>query len=175
MNKFTIKGENLNYEGMIVRPDHVDPSIDDDGMAQHTLWSDDAEVTVQVHEDAVTVTSVTTETTSKYVYREVTSTMIYRCPVKIHTCTPDFSVFDDKEDTYVGDWGMFSAEGDAAIQQGIDDAVAADKKFIGVDAILSAIDRICGAASKIGHKEAFDSVVREKVYLELERLELARD
>lgn len=173
MSKFTIKGENLNFEGMVLRPENLEPEVADK-VVDHTLWSEDEEVTIEVTEDTVNVTGVHTETTSKHVYREVTTTTIYRCPVKINVCIPDFSVFDDK-DTYVGDWGMFSAEGDAAIQQGIDDAVAADKRFIGVDAILGAIDVICGAASKLGHKEAFDSVVREKVYLELERLDLARD
>lgn len=62
------------------------------------------------------------------------------------------------------DYGMFTDEGNNAVHRAVEEAIGRD--------VPTTPDAVCQQAYDLGHREAFDTVVREAVYLRLERNDL---
>lgn len=128
------------------------------------LWSHDEVVTIHITDDTVLVTTQTHESANAYVTSIVTRTTTYRCPVRVQPCLPDFSVFNGSgdDDIYVpGDdvpnFGMFSDEGNLAVEVAVLAAIDADNLTTATEV----------AATVKGHPEVNDTVVRDYIHAAL--------
>lgn len=171
MTVITIIGKGITFDGITFAPKNNHPDFDGHVPAELMLWSDEDSVQVEVTDDAVFVTSEVADTISKFASTVTRTTTCYRCPVIIRNCSPDFSVFDNSDtDEYVPspgvlDYGMFSDEGNLAVQAALDAAYEADNMVTVADV----------QAMVEGHPEVNDTVVREKMYAVLEMLGLIRE
>jgi hypothetical protein len=153
----TITGKSLTSEGITFVPGDGAPGYD--GITPEvTLWRDDEQITVMVTDHSVFVSRELTDTTSTYVSTVTTTTTCFSCPVKIVSCRPDFSMPYPTDDEYVPsrgviDYGMFSDEGNVAVQAAVLAAIDADNLTTAVEV----------AATVKGHPEVNDTVVRDYI------------
>jgi hypothetical protein len=155
----TITGKSLTSEGITFVPGDGCPGYT--GITPEvTLWRDDEQITVMVTDHSVFVSRELTDTTSTYVSTVTTTTTCFSCPVRIVSCRPDFSMPypTDDDQVYtpgndVPNYGMFSDEGNLAVENAIVEAIYADNMTTAVEV----------AATVKGHPEVNDTVVRDYI------------
>lgn len=133
------------------------------------MWDDADQVEVQVTADAVFITTELADTTNRYISAVTRRTTCYRCPVTIVSYRVDFSLGSD-DGTYVPssgvqDFGMFSDEGNLAVECAILAAIDADNITTVADV----------QAAVTGHPEINDTVVREYIHAALFTAGLIRE
>ena len=165
----TITGKSITNEGIQFVP--ADGCPDFTGtVPEVVMWNDDDAVTVTVTVDTVYVVAEKATTTSACISSVTRTTTAYRCPVRVVSCRPDFSVFDSTDDTYdpaddVPNFGMFSDEGNLAVECAVLAAIDADNLTTARDV----------AATVTGHPEVNDTVVRDYIHAALMTAGLIRD
>lgn len=154
----TITGKSLTSDGILFVPGNGAPDFDRE-IPEVIMWDDADEVTVMVTDDAVYVTTESADAVSRYVSVVNRRTTCYRCPVKIVSYRVDFSLgakADDDEyvpSRGVTDYGMFSDEGNIAVQDAVIRAIEADNLTTATEV----------AATVKGHPEVNDTVVRDYI------------
>lgn len=166
-----LTGRSITDHGIVFVPGDGAPGFDGMTIPEVIMWNDTDEVTVVVAADAVYVTTETAESCNSYVSSVVRRTTCYRCPVKVMSCRPNFTVFDNiHDDTYVPsddvpNFGMFSDEGNIAVQVAVNAAINADDMTTAVEV----------AATVTDHPEVNDTVVRDYITNALFDAGLLRD
>lgn len=165
----TIKGTSVTEEGLTFTPRNGASDFDR-AIPEVIMWDDNDEVTVEVTDEAVLITTTVVDTTSQFVSTTTRTTTAYRCPVAVKSYRVDFSLGATTDDEYVPatdvpDYGMFSDAGNLAVEEAIINAMIDGEPTTAAEV----------AATVEGHPEVMDTVVREHIHTCLTEVGLVRN